>query len=562
MLASLLGYTLYTQPRRTKNFRTDEYSSTAKLYPVIIPHYDAFSSERQDFLEKLSLNISPKKIVLLSVDHYDSGKKNISATDKNWQTIHGDVPLEKDIFRSLVTDSTINDDENAFVNEHGIKNVVPDILTYFPGAEILPIIIKDGSTEREIDRLYEGISENCGNDCLVIGSVDFSHYNQNSLAQIHDEYSINALNELDEEKIKKAETDSPNVLTILVSLAKSMNAGGFKVAFNSNSGEKTGNDTTESTSVVIGQFQTEKIPDKVTTLMFAGDMMTDRFVYHSFKNNLNEAFSQLGNRVFWGTDSSILNNEGPISDEEISDDISSDNLVFNFPTETINALKYLHIDAVSLANNHTLNTGIDGFEKTKQLLKQGGISYFGSQNNFDDNSILNIDGDIPVSVLGLNLLDGFNLSAVNSEIVKLKSQGRSVIAFLHWGNEYQESHSSVQEEVARGLISSGADVIIGSHPHVVQDFQIIDGKPVIYSLGNFIFDQSFSEETMEGLIIGLVIREDSIDISFFPTKQTSLKPHLMFGAEKADKIRAIFDIDSENKFKKLRSDTIRMSRIN
>lgn len=561
--AALVGFfwgTWSLKPKNSENFQMGEVSSA--IYPIIAPHFDAFASERRSFLKKLSSNISPKKIILLSVDHYDSGKKNISATNKKWQTIDGEFSLEQDIFASLVAEGIVNEDEGAFVNEHGIKNVIPDLLEYLPSSKILPIMIKDKTTEEEIDNLYEGISQNCGNDCLVVGSVDFSHYNQNSLAQIHDDYSIDALNNLDEDKVKKAETDSPNILSILVRLAKSKDAKGFKVSFNGNSGEKIGDDSIESTSVVIGQFQGEKISNKVTTLMFSGDMMTDRFVYHSFKDDLSEAFSQLGNRVFWGTNASILNNEGPISDEPISDDISSDNLVFNFPTQTIDALKYLHIDAVSLANNHSLNAGNDGFSKTKQLLSKNNIDYFGSQNNFDDSSALAVDGDIPVSVVGVNLLSNPDLSAVKSKIKALKSSGGFVIVFPHWGNEYQNDHSSNQEAIARDLISSGADAIIGTHPHVVQDFQIIDGRPVIYSLGNFIFDQSFSKETMEGLTVGLVIRDSSIDISFFPTKQVNLKPSLMTGAEKAAKIKNILDIDTENGFKKLRSDTIRVDRIN
>src|SRR5690606_10235264 len=76
------------------------------------------------------------------------------------------------------------------------------------------------------------------------------------------------------------------------------------------------------------------------------------------------------------------------------------------------------------------------------------------------------------------------------------------------------------------------DLIIGSHPHVVQDAQIINGVPVIYSLGNFIFDQGFSTETQEGLVLAGDISATGIKLTFLPTKQVALKPRLVSSDEK------------------------------
>lgn len=541
------------------NLIKEKSKESSVIYPIIVPHFDTFKSERQKFLQGLSVEIKPNKIILLSIDHYGSGKQNISSTNKTWQLKDKSIELEKATFTKLTSEDVISDDENAFLDEHGIKNIIPDLALYFPDAPILPIMVKDATTQGELDKLYAGISENCINDCLIVGSVDFSHYNPSSLAQIHDNFSINALNNLDESKVQKAETDSPNILSILVKLAKSQMAQGFKLDFNSNSGEKSKDDSVETTSVVIGQFQKDKINNKSTTLMFAGDMMTDRMINHNFKEDLTKVFDRLGNRVFWGTDSAILNNEGPISSEPIKDDITANNLVFNFPRSTIDALKYLHIDTVTLANNHSFNAGREGFGVTQQLLKDAGIKYFGNQNTFDEDSILNIDSDIPVSMMSVNLLSVSDLAPIKAVIKSAEENGRFVIIYPHWGNEYQNSHNSSQKQIATELIQSGADMIVGSHPHVVQDFEIIDGKPVIYSLGNFLFDQTFSKPTMEGLVVGFVIKDKSVDVSFFPTKQVNLKPQLMMGDEKATKIRTIFDIDGESGFTKVRSDTIEIN---
>jgi len=226
-----------------------------------------------------------------------------------------------------------------------------------------------------------------------------------------------------------------------------------------------------------------------------------------------DIFSNFGNRVFWGTDVSIANLEGPISEQPIIDDITANNLSFNFPPKTVKALSWLHLKTVSLANNHSLNAGAEGLEITKKMLDQSKISYFGHQIQFGDFSVFESkSGDIPVSVIGIDtLVDVPNLE-LEEKIKSEKSKGQFIIIMPHWGNEYQTTHSPQQEAMAKKWISWGADLIIGSHPHVVQDAQEIDGVPVFYSLGNLLFDQTFSKETQEGLIIAGKITKEEIQI--------------------------------------------------
>ena len=76
---------------------------------------------------------------------------------------------------------------------------------------------------------------------------------------------------------------------------------------------------------------------------------------------------------------------------------------------------------------------------------------------------------------------------------------------VHWGQEYQIKSSVFQQKLARKIIDSGADLIIGHHPHVVQEIEIYNNKLIFYSLGNFVFDQYFSEQTQQGLAVALEI---------------------------------------------------------
>ena len=92
-------------------------------------------------------------------------------------------------------------------------------------------------------------------------------------------------------------------------------------------------------------------------------------------------------------------------------------------------------------------------------------------------------------------------------IALARQQADVVIALPHWGPEYDLVPTYLQRRTARWLVEAGADVIVGSHPHVVQGMQILDGVPVFYSLGSFVFDQSWSRETQQGIMLTLTFEE-------------------------------------------------------
>ena len=98
---------------------------------------------------------------------------------------------------------------------------------------------------------------------------------------------------------------------------------------------------------------------------------------------------------------------------------------------------------------------------------------------------------------------------------------------VHWGQEYQIKSSVFQQKLARKIIDSGADLIIGHHPHVVQEIEIYNNKLIFYSLGNFVFDQYFSEQTQQGLAVRLEINENKLVFQLFPIQSKLSQPFLM-----------------------------------
>lgn len=276
----------------------------------------------------------------------------------------------------------------------------------------------------------------------------------------------------------------------------------------------------------------EKPAEKSVEFLFAGDMMFDRYVNHTFKDiGFDHIFDNFDKSLFANKNIAFANLEGPVSSKPTTDDYPERSLSFNMPPETINTIKKLGLNGVSLGNNHTLNAGQSGFLTTQSLLAAAGLKYGGSQNGFDQNSVIRFDTDIPVSIIAVDYLAFNNLIAINEKIASEKSEGRFVVVFPHWGEEYSLKHSSSQRTAAQKFIEAGANLIVGNHPHVIQDVEIINNVPVFYALGNFVFDQTFSKDTQEGLVLTSTLKENSLSMEIHPFRSTQLKPALMNGAD-------------------------------
>jgi poly-gamma-glutamate synthesis protein (capsule biosynthesis protein) len=119
---------------------------------------------------------------------------------------------------------------------------------------------------------------------------------------------------------------------------------------------------------------------------------------------------------------------------------------------------------------------------------------------------------------------------VLDEITQAKKSGSFVVVYPHWGEEYKLSVTKTQVDTAHKFIDVGADLIIGSHPHVIEPIEVYKNKAIFYSLGNFIFDQSNTGPTSEGLSVGIVIKENEVIYYLFPIKirnaQASLMPYV------------------------------------
>lgn len=214
-----------------------------------------------------------------------------------------------------------------------------------------------------------------------------------------------------------------------------------------------------------------------------------------------------------------------------NDHIQTKDFAMNFSVDKqyLQALKDFGFEYLSLANNHSYDFGSEVFIETRRNLRQ--FELFGHPNEVTDHSYQYIDfNDLTLSMIAINATDPQFDSSESIQLIKnLHAQSDIQIVYIHWGDEYKQHHNEFQEKLATQFIDAGADIIIGHHPHVVQDVQIIKGKPVFYSLGNFIFDQYFDTSVQEGLLLSMTREGEDIVIGLIPLTMTTQKasPQIM-----------------------------------
>jgi Bacterial capsule synthesis protein PGA_cap len=192
--------------------------------------------------------------------------------------------------------------------------------------------------------------------------------------------------------------------------------------------------------------------------------------------------------------------ECPITDADISSPIQEDTLSFNCNSKyTAEYAKWF--DIATLANNHTDNMETyngeryNGFQKTKDILKLNNVQTFGHYDNKIDSicSIVKVknkkDGYLlPIAMCGFHNVFGLPTQE-KIDVIKKYSKYLPTFVYPHQGKEYQFQADELQASMAHQYIDNGADAVFGTHVHVVQNTEVYKNKLIVYSMGNFIFDQ-------------------------------------------------------------------------
>ena len=211
-------------------------------------------------------------------------------------------------------------------------------------------------------------------------------------------------------------------------------------------------------------------------------------------------------------------------------------------------LRRASVEVVNVANNHFVDYGYRGKQSTYLALEAAGVAYAGYENLYvrEVNGFLIGFGGIRETIwLG-------NKKIMDTDIAELKAQGCDLIIYsLHFGIEYEEKHNELQTEMAQRAIDLGADIVVGTHPHVVQGIEQYQGGLILYSLGNLVFGGNRSLTVFDGLLVRVRVPffsggvRGDMEVELIPVATTGaipandFRPILLEGARKQEVIQLI-----------------------
>jgi len=224
-----------------------------------------------------------------------------------------------------------------------------------------------------------------------------------------------------------------------------------------------------------------------------------------------------------GADIAVGNLETPFT---VHGNPADKRFIFRAHPEHISALQAAGFDVLSLANNHILDFPPDSMDDTIAALEELGIATVGvgrGEAAAHRPTVLEVKG-IKVAFLAfaaprwrgsLEVPTATDVAwaepePVRNAVLQAREEADLVIVILHMGTEYEAQANQQQRTVAHAAVEGGAALVIGHHPHVLQDVEIYHGVPIVYSLGNFVFDMDVIERTRDTAILRAVLAQDGV----------------------------------------------------
>lgn len=267
---------------------------------------------------------------------------------------------------------------------------------------------------------------------------------------------------------------------------------------------------------VAGLSPEEAASGKTVTMNFGGDVIFSGKAGDLLKKKgYDYSYAQLDG-MFKKDDLTVVNLETPVTYGGVG--AANKQFVFKGSPLALDALKSAGVDAVNMANNHTLDQGEEGLRDTLKHLSERGIPYVGAGLNSKEAFTAQYfeRKGIKIALLGFTrVIPATNWMAGKTKpglasvydsaeglkaISAAKKKADIVVVIVHWGKERVEQYDNIQQSLGHSFIDAGADLVIGGHPHVLQGIEPYKGKWIAYSTGNFIFTRSTLPTTWETAI--------------------------------------------------------------
>ncbi len=300
-----------------------------------------------------------------------------------------------------------------------------------------------------------------------------------------------------------------------------------------------------------GIYVESESPDRVT-MAFAGDILLDDNYSPMVRlkqrgGEIASCFSQDLMQEMQGADVFVINNEFTYTNRGTPTE--GKQYTFRAKPESVHYLEDLSVDVAALANNHAYDYGEVSLTDTLDTLDAAGIPHIGAGRNLEEAArplylmtenlkiaLINatqIERQDPPNTKGATdttpgVFRCWNPDKLYEVVRQAKAESDFVVVYIHWGTESTSELDWAQREQANGITEAGADLVIGNHSHCLQQIDYVNGKPVLYSLGNF----WFNSKDLDTCLVKAVITEEGLEsIQFLPARQKDCYTELLHGGE-------------------------------
>lgn len=309
----------------------------------------------------------------------------------------------------------------------------------------------------------------------------------------------------------------------------------------------------------------EQEQDTIFTSAMVGDMMTGRHVEEVADQEGYESLFQYAKPTLESADYTLGNFENPVVDNP--DETEEADKIINLSSKSgaIDGLEDAGFDAVNLANNHLMDYQYEGLNETLQAFENSSIDVVGAGSNEDEahGYTMSTHNGMDVATLGVNDITYANMeqagpnspgistsqdpSAYIDAVQEADQEADLVIVNVHFGQEYDSTPTTRQRQMTEAIADAGADVIVGTHPHVLQSAEVYNDTFIMHSIGNFVFDQGWTR-TRDSVIANYSLASDgTAHLEMQPFRVFEASPRPVESAFHRERIFRQLTKDTQNK---------------
>ena len=457
------------------------------------------------------------RIILIGPDHFEAVAGRFATSPEDVATIYGPLTTDADAVAALLDQSDLFEPGSVW-GDHALYALSPFVEHFFPGAEVVPILAAIDTTPEDWIAVAEALAPLVDARTLVVQSTDFSHYLPVSLAALRDGETLATITAGDVGGLvglrQPDHLDSRTAMAVQMLLQDRIGAHPVILA-NRNSAEYGVGE--ETTSYMVAAWHRDpavlsalRYPDQ-EVIYFGGDILLGRyFEAHIARDTARDAVIDAILAITGGAPL-VANLEGVMFDLPVANAPDQSHVMERALAGPV--LTSLGLAGVGLANNHSYDFGEDGYAATLTALAGLGLTPLEH----------GIPVDLgPVRVVALNLMPGGREGPTidegfdPTEICGLDADA-PLVAFVHWGREYVTDASDAERGIARGLATCGVSLVVGGHSHRASPEMTLasPGVPMVYSVGNLLFDQ-IGPDVSSALLEVRVFRQGTLTARLIP----------------------------------------------